>query len=119
MTQPLDVLFIDDDTALSQLLQKVLTERGFRVDVATDGAAGLAMLRNKRYNVAILDNYLPGMNGIEILREIKKGNLTPRVVMITAVNEADLARESMELGAHAVLPKPFDFEELIRELGTA
>lgn len=107
------LLFVDDDTALNQLLDKILTEQGYQVDVVTDGQDALQQMLLEHYDVTILDNYLPRMNGIEVLRTIKKQKPQSAVIMITAVNEHELALESMKLGASAVLAKPFDFEQLL------
>jgi DNA-binding response OmpR family regulator len=107
------LLFVDDDTALNQLLDKILTEQGYQVDVVTDGQEALQQMLLEHYDVMILDNYLPRMNGIDVLRTVKKQKPQSNIIMITAVNENELAKESMRLGASAVLAKPFDFDQLL------
>jgi DNA-binding response OmpR family regulator len=107
------ILFVDDDTSLNQILEKILREDGFEVDVAVDGIAAMNLLKEHRYDVAILDNYLPLMNGIDVLKSIRQDNLADKVIMITAVDERSLARESKRLGANEILAKPFEFEKLI------
>ena len=113
---PLRILFVDDDPSLNQLSEKVLTERGYRVDVALDGLAALTKMKSQTYDVAILDNFLPKMNGIDLLRHMREEHYTTKVIMITAVNERQLTEESMKLGADKILPKPFDFENLISSI---
>ena len=113
---PLRILFVDDDTSPNQLSEKVLTERGYRVDVALDGLAALTKMKSQTYDVAILDNFLPKMNGIDLLRHMREEHYTTKVIMITAVNDRQLTEESMKLGADKILPKPFDFENLISSI---
>ena len=112
-TRDLRILFVDDDASLSQLSEKVLTDRGYNVDVANDGLAALDKLKSKAYDIAILDNFLPKLNGIDLLKAMRERHYATKVIMITAVNERQLAEESLRLGADKILPKPFDFEHLI------
>jgi DNA-binding response OmpR family regulator len=109
----LRILFVDDDSSLNQLSEKVLSDRGYRVDVASDGIAAVDKLKSQTYDVAILDNFMPGMNGIELLKHMREQHYATKVIMITAVNESQLAEESLRMGADRILPKPFDFENLI------
>ncbi len=109
----LRILFVDDDSSLNQLSEKVLSERGYKVDVAPDGVAAIDKLKSHTYDVAILDNFMPKMNGIELLKHMREQRYATKIIMITAVNEGQLAEESMRLGADKILPKPFDFENLI------
>jgi DNA-binding response OmpR family regulator len=109
----LRILFVDDDSSLNQLSEKVLSDRGYRVDVAHDGIAAIDKLKAQTYDVAILDNFMPRMNGIELLKHMREQHYATKVIMITAVNESQLAEESLRMGADKILPKPFDFENLI------
>jgi DNA-binding response OmpR family regulator len=113
MTNKIRVLCVDDDTSLNQLLEKVLLESGYHVDLATDGLSALSKLKEQYYDIAILDNYLPTMNGIDILKHIRAHNFPTKVIMITAVNEHDLVQEGLKHGADEILTKPFEFEKLI------
>ena len=110
---PLNILFVDDDTALNRILERMLKESGFGVDLATDGPAALQRLSDNHYDVAILDNCLPSMSGIDVLRELRSKNTATKVIMITAVDEHELANEGKQLGANEVLAKPFEFETLL------
>jgi len=116
MKKQFKILFVDDDTSLNQLLEKALSERGYQVDIVADGLSALNMLEKRYYDVAVLDNYLPKMNGIEVLKHIREQKLTTKVIMITAVDEQQLAHESIKLGADAILAKPFEFEKLISSI---
>ena len=115
-TSDLRILFVDDDVSLNQLSEKVLTERGYNVDVASDGLSALEKLKSQTYDVAILDNFMPKLNGIDLLRAMREQRYTTKVIMITAVNERQLTEESLRLGADKILPKPFDFENLITSI---
>ncbi len=110
---PLSILFVDDDTSLNRILERMLKEHGFGVDLATDGPTAIQHLTDRHYDVAILDNCLPKMSGIEVLREVKAKNLPTKVIMITAVDEHELAYQGRQLGASEILAKPFEFEKLI------
>lgn len=112
----LRILFVDDDTSLSQLSEKVLVERGYEVDVAADGLSALDKLKSRSYDVVILDNFLPKLNGLELLKLMREQHYPTKVIMITAVNERQLTEESLKLGVDKILPKPFDFENLISSI---
>jgi DNA-binding response OmpR family regulator len=111
--KPLRVLLVDDDRSLNQLSEKLLSERGYQVDVALDGLSALEKLSTHSYDVAVLDNFMPKLTGIELLKEMRERNDSTKVIMVTAVNERQLTDESLRLGAVTILPKPFDFENLI------
>ncbi len=113
MPKPKHILVVDDDTSLNQLLEKFLSEEGYKVDVAIDGVNAQTLLQRNGYDVTVLDNYLPKMNGIDVLRYIKKENLSTKCIMITAVNEHVLAQEARSAGADAVLAKPFEVDRLM------
>jgi DNA-binding response OmpR family regulator len=113
---PLRVLFVDDDISLNQLSEKLLSERGYHVDVAVDGLSALDKLSSKAYDVAVLDNFMPKLTGIDLLRQMRQLNYSTKVIMITAVNERQLTEESLRLGADKILPKPFEFEHLISSI---
>src|SRR5213593_4606908 len=101
------ILFVDDDISLNRLSVKMLTERGYSVDTATDGLSALSKLKTHSYDVAILDNYLPKLNGIDLLKRLRDEGHPAKVIMITAVDERQLAEESRSLGAAEILAKPF------------
>src|SRR2546422_11643427 len=66
-----------------------------------------------RYDVVILDVRMPDMDGLEVLRNIRKDNLADKVIMLTGVAELKVARDSLELGANDFLTKPYDFKKLL------
>ena len=107
------ILFVDDDTSLNRILLKILTDQGYHVDVAMDGLTALNKLQTNHYDAAIMDNNLPEMNAIDVLKKVHDKNVTRKVIMITAVDEHELSRESAQLGIRAVLAKPFDMDTVI------
>ena len=106
------LLVIDDDPDLAALVAEYLGGRGFTVETAGDGKAGLERLRGAGVDLVILDVMMPGLDGFEVLREIRRGATTP-VIMLTARGE-DLDRiVGLELGADDYLSKPFNPRELL------
>ncbi len=106
------LLVIDDDPDLAALLAEYLGGRGFTVETAGDGKAGLERLRGAGIDLVILDVMMPGLDGFEVLREIRRDAAIP-VIMLTARGE-DLDRiVGLELGADDYLSKPFNPRELL------
>jgi two-component system response regulator CpxR len=109
------VLIVDDDEELCELVSEYLTVEGFQVDSVNDGRTGLAAALQERHDLVILDVMLPGLNGFEVLRELRKDSKIP-VVMLTARGE-DMERiVGLEIGADDYLPKPFNPRELVARL---
>jgi DNA-binding response OmpR family regulator len=109
------VLIVDDDEELCELVSEYLTVEGFQVDSVNDGRAGLAAALQESHDLVILDVMLPGLNGFEVLRELRKDSKIP-VVMLTARGE-DMERiVGLEIGADDYLPKPFNPRELVARL---
>lgn len=114
------VLVIEDDAAMSGLLQKGLQEENHVASVASDGRAGLELAANYQFDVIILDWMLPGMDGLEVSRRLRKdGNTTP-ILMLTARDAVPDIVKGLDSGTDDFLTKPFSFAELlarIRALG--
>jgi DNA-binding response OmpR family regulator len=109
------VLIVDDDVGLSELLVEYLEPEGFRVRTASDGEAGVVEALSGKYDIAVLDVMLPGINGFEALRRIRERSTLP-VLMLTAKGE-DLDRiRGLEVGADDYLAKPFNTRELIARI---
>jgi two-component system, OmpR family, response regulator CpxR len=105
------LLLIDDDTELCSLLAEFLKGEGFAVDSAHEGHRGLDRALHGGYNLVILDVMLPGLDGFEILRRLRKESRLP-VLMLTARGEDVDRIVGLELGADDYLPKPFNPREL-------
>src|SRR4029077_7765137 len=109
------LLLIDDDEKLSRLLRDYLEPFGYQVDTAFDGRKGLAMALENTYSAVILDIMLPGLNGFDLLRELRRESQVP-VIMLTALGDEPDRIAGLEIGADDYLPKTFSTRELLARL---
>ncbi len=109
------LLIIDDDMKLARLLKDYLTPLGYEVDVVHNGAAGLKKAMEQPYAAIILDVMLPGMNGMEVLRELRRTSNVP-VLMLTALGDEPDRIAGLEVGADDYVPKTFSTRELLARL---
>jgi len=109
------LLMIDDDVRLAQLLKTYLSKHGFELIIAENGEAGLRMLRDRSPQLVILDVMLPGKDGFDVCREIRKQSQVP-LIMLTARGETTDRIVGLELGADDYLPKPFEPRELVARI---
>ncbi|HKK14570.1 MAG TPA: response regulator transcription factor [Gammaproteobacteria bacterium] len=109
------VLLVDDDPELSEMLSEYLAGEGFAVDTAPDGEQGAARGAGDAYDVVVLDVMLPGLDGFEVLRRIRRVTRVP-VLMLTAKGDEVDRIVGLELGADDYLPKPFNPRELAARL---
>jgi two-component system, NtrC family, response regulator HydG len=113
------ILLVDDDVDTCQNLSDILTDLGYRVDSAHDGLSALEMVRKKPYDVALLDLKMPGMDGLEFYREIKRLGAGTVAMLVTAYASHATAEEALTAGAWQVLSKPVDFPKLLGYLDEA
>ncbi|QQE78819.1 response regulator [Alicyclobacillus sp. SO9] len=106
------VLIVDDQLGIRVLLQEVLSKEGYQTYQAHNGSLALDLAVSERPDLILLDMKIPGMDGLEILRNLRKKEITAKVLMMTAYGELDLIQEAMEMGAVAHFTKPFDIDEL-------
>jgi len=106
------ILIVDDQFGIRALLQEVLHKEGYVVFQAPNGQVALELVQTQAPDLVLLDMKIPGMDGLEILRNIRKMEMYTRVIMMTAYGELDLIQEAMEMGALAHFTKPFDIDEL-------
>ncbi|MFN7948312.1 MAG: response regulator transcription factor [Blastocatellia bacterium] len=109
------VLIIDDDLKLCRLVQDYLTPMGYEVTSAHTGPDGLQQALSNEYQVVILDVMLPGMDGFEVLRQIRRVSTVP-VLMLTALGDESDRIVGLEIGADDYLPKTFSTRELLARL---
>lgn len=109
------VLIIDDDLKLCRLVQDYLTPMGYEVTSAHTGPDGLQQALSSEYQVVILDVMLPGMDGFEVLRQIRRISTVP-VLMLTALGDESDRIVGLEIGADDYLPKTFSTRELLARL---
>lgn len=109
------LLIIDDDLELCQLLSEYLRNEGFDISLAHRGDEGLLAAQNNKFDALVLDIMLPGINGIEVLKQLRQTTSLP-VIMLTAKGD-DLDRIlGLELGADDYLPKPCNPRELLARI---
>ncbi len=109
----LNILIVEDGQSQREMLKEFLAGEGHNVAGAEDGDAAIRQVRHSHFDLLLLDFKMPGMNGIEVLREIKKINPQINVVMMTAYGTIETAVDAMKLGAVDYIPKPIDLDELI------
>ena len=107
------ILIIDDEATIAQFLKEGLEAQMFTVDIALDGERGAFLGRSGTYDLIILDNSLPKLSGLEVLKEIRREKHHVPVLMLTIKSEISDKTEAFQLGADDYLTKPFLFEELI------
>ena len=112
MTTTKKILVADDEESLRAVIRGSLVQKGYDVETAEEGKKASLLLKQKTYDLILLDIRLPGMNGFELLKEIRKKASPPPVIMITAEDTMKNAVEAMKQGAFDYLAKPFDIDEL-------
>lgn len=113
------LLVIDDDEAACRLVKAVFEAEGFEVTVAHDGHAALERVAQSVPDVLLLDFHLPGLNGLEVLEQLKALAPSLPVIMLTASREVKTAVRATQLGAFDYLTKPIDTEEVVVVVGRA
>ena len=106
------ILVMEDDPTISAALDMILTEAGYDIDVAETGEAALELFEQKQFDLIIADLKLPGINGMEVIRQVKEKKPEIEVIVITGVGTQPIAEEALELGAHDFLPKPFTDDQI-------
>jgi len=110
------VLVVDDDPDVVEILQAFLHAKGYEVITAGDGAEGLRRVKEERPHLILLDIQMPKMDGLEVLRRLREIDKEVGVIMVTGVNEQEIARKAMELGAFDYIVKPLDLPYLEQSL---
>lgn len=106
------ILVIEDDRRLGEVLKRILNKRDFVTEVATSGSEGLVKVKQERFDVALVDLKMPGIDGMEVLRSIRKLSPSTYVIIMTAFGTIDSAVEAIQLGAFHYVTKPFKTAEI-------
>ena len=106
------ILVVDDEVEQCNVLKKFLSLKGYEVHTATSGRAAIDKVKEVRPHIVLLDIRMPGVDGIEVLKEIKKVDPAVGVIMVTGVTDEEEARKTFELGAYDYITKPIDFNYL-------
>jgi DNA-binding NtrC family response regulator len=107
------ILVVDDDRDICRNLSDILTDLGYKVDYAHDGVSALELVRQRPYDVALLDLKMPGMDGLTLYREIKKQRAGTVSLLVTAYASPATAAEALAAGAWKVVAKPVSFPALL------
>ncbi|WP_322767651.1 response regulator transcription factor [Frankia sp. Cr1] len=110
------LLLVEDERALAGLLAGVLEASGYDVDLAGDGQRGLHLGLTRRYDVAVLDRGLPVLDGIDLLRALRRRGMAVPVLILTARTAVADRVQGLDAGAEDYLGKPFDLDELLARL---
>ena len=106
------VLVVDDLEDIGWIISKALTGKGYKVLIATSGGDAISKIKEDKPSIIILDIRLPDINGIELLKSIKKTNPNVKCIIITAYPTQHLKQEAKELGVCDFIPKPFKIDKL-------
>ncbi|MGO9471572.1 MAG: response regulator transcription factor [Isosphaeraceae bacterium] len=111
----LSVLLIDGDVALSELMREFFMPRGIRIKAVHDGQRGLAEALDGSYDLILLDVILPGLDGLEVLRQVRRRSVVPVIILTARTARADRI-VGLDAGADDYLPKPLELDELIARM---
>ena len=108
-----DILIIDDEKSIRSTLKEILEYEKYNVDEAEDGAAGIAKMDKKKYDIVLCDIKMPKMDGMEVLGKIKEKGIDSPVVMISGHGNIESAVESLKNGAFDFIQKPLDLNRIL------
>jgi len=108
------ILIVEDDRALSQILQIALKSKGYDIDIAFDGLEAIKKLNKNSYNLIILDINLPKLSGFEVAKFVKENEKTRDIpiIMLTALGQDENIKRGYEFGCEDYITKPFNLEYL-------
>jgi len=119
MDEPIRLLIVDDEEPFLTALKERLEMRGFAVATAPGGAEALDLCEDDRFDLALVDLKMPGMDGKELLTRLKAAHEFLEVIILTAHGTLGSAVECAKLGAFSYLPKPYELDELLAVLRDA
>jgi DNA-binding NtrC family response regulator len=112
------ILLVDDDAELCEEMKEILQSEGYSVETSSDGKRAESLIKNNIYDVVILDFKMPGLNGVDILKEVKETRPTTKVFIITGKPfiEKYLEEEKLTDFVAGYMNKPFEVEKLIEKI---
>ena len=119
MEHVIKLLIVDDEVQFLNTIAKRLEMRGFQVTKATNGKDAIELARTEKFDLALLDLKMPGMDGGEVLKILKDEHKFIEVIMLTGNGSLESAVELTKAGAFGYLPKPYEFDKLIETLKDA
>ena len=105
------ILIVDDEPLIAEVLSEHF-KASYEIETATNGTDALAAVLRNRPDLMLLDINMPRMNGVEVLKDVKKIDESIPVVMVTANEQVSVAADALKSGAFGYVPKPFDFRYL-------
>jgi CheY-like chemotaxis protein len=116
MAKNVNVLIVDDEVETLRTLDDIFEDRGYIVTLAEDGYRAIEFAKKKFFDIILMDVKMPGINGLETFRGIKKICPSAVVIMMTGYSVEELLRQAIEEGAYAVIYKPFDVRKLFQTI---
>ncbi len=110
------ILLVDDEEKILKRLGRALKDEGHEVAEASNARQALALLADRQFNLVVADNLMPGMSGLDLLREVTAsftGAERPQTVLMTAHGSTQIVRDAFKLGVEDFLEKPFEIDELL------
>jgi DNA-binding response OmpR family regulator len=107
------LLLVEDDVRIARVVERALVEAGHRVDVVADGVEGLVRAEGGAYDLLLLDVMLPGMDGVDVARRLRRQKVRTPILMLTARDAVQDRVTGLDAGADDYLTKPFALEELL------
>lgn len=106
------ILVVDDEQAIGDALKNFLGRKGYQVTTVLNGKDALEKVKEEKPHMVLLDIMMPGLSGIETLKQIREFDKEVGIVMITAINDDTIGRKCIELGAYDYITKPFNIDYL-------
>ena len=113
MSEKKRILIVDDESAIRQLLKDFLEANGYTPVAVSDGKTALTQVKQETISTALIDLNLPDMDGLEVMRGIKKQDAGISCIIITGLASKLSAIEAVNIGAYGYIQKPFDFQQLL------
>lgn len=118
-SEPLKLLMVDDEIGYVEILTKRMSKRGIEVTAAYSGTDAIRAMRGRYFDAAVLDLKMEDMDGIEILKILRKMDAQMPVIMLTGHGSERAARDGIKYGAFDYLTKPCNFDELVAKIKAA
>lgn len=119
MSEKIQLLIVDDEIDFLDTIATRMEMRGFDVTKASNGAKAIDATKTKKYDIALLDLKMPGLDGTEVLKILKQDHKYIEVIILTAHGSVEAAFDTTKLGAYGFLTKPYDFDQLIDTINSA
>lgn len=113
------ILIADDEEGVRESLGLILAEDGYAPSFATNGEEALAKLMGESFDLALLDIKMPKLDGMEVLRHLRERRMEVPVLVLTAYQSVELAKEAVKLGARDYVPKPFARDQILAAVRSA